>query len=41
MVTERKPAGTPDRLWDRYCIYAHNASQLGWYVKSFDEWMAS
>jgi hypothetical protein len=26
---------------DRYEIYLHQASQLGWVVKTFDEWLIS
>ena len=28
-------------LEDRYDIYVTQAKQLGWYVKSFDEWLNS
>lgn len=28
-------------LRDRYEIYVHQATQLGWEVKSFDEWLNS
>ena len=28
-------------LEDRYAIYVEQATQLGWEVKSFDEWLNS
>lgn len=28
-------------LQDRYNIYVAQATALGWYVKSFDEWLNS
>jgi len=28
-------------LEERYDIYVTQAKQLGWYVKSFDEWLNS
>lgn len=28
-------------LEDRYAVYAEQARQLGWEVKSFDEWLSS
>lgn len=31
----------PDNLKTRYSIYHHNATELGWDVKTFTEWMMS
>ena len=28
-------------LEDRYAIYVEQARQLGWVIKSFDEWLSS
>jgi hypothetical protein len=28
-------------LEDRYNSYCHFAEQMGWYVKTFDEWLDS
>lgn len=28
-------------LWDRYMIYVKAAEDLGWEVKSFEEWLNS
>lgn len=32
---------TTNSLKQRYMIYAQQARELGWYVKSFDEWLNS
>ena len=37
----KKPENVPENLWNRYCIYVRCATDLGWYVKSFEEWLNS
>lgn len=32
---------TTNSLKQRYMIYVQQAQELGWYVKSFDEWLNS
>ena len=41
METIKKPDNAPSNLWDRYQIYIRCAKDLGWHLKSFDEWCRS
>lgn len=38
---EPKPAHVSDETWNRYEIYFYSAVDLGWHIKTFDEWLNS
>ena len=38
---QNKPENAPQKLWDRYQIYVRCAEDLGWQIKSFEDWLNS